>query len=166
MQIGAMFSTHIKRHINAPRARVYGALIDPRAIANWKFPDGMTCRVLEFNPGEGGSFRIALTYDDSNSAGKTTAHTDTYRGYFRELAPNQRIVEVDEFETDDPAFKGEMIITYTLTDANGGTDLWATHAGLPPGVSSTDNEAGWRMALTKLAAFVEEEHPHRKLSGA
>jgi len=29
------------------------------------------------------------------------------------------------------------------------------HDGLPPGVSTTDNETGWQMALTKLAALVE-----------
>ena len=53
------------------------------------------------------------------------------------------------------AFRGEMTITITLADANGGTNLLAVHDGLPPGVSSADNETGWRMALAKLAAFVE-----------
>jgi hypothetical protein len=42
-----------------------------------------------------------------------------------------------------------------LADADGGTDLLALHDGLPPGVSPADNETGWRMALTKLAALVE-----------
>ena len=69
--------------------------------------------------------------------------------------PNERVVEVDEFETEDPALRGEMTITITLVDAGGGTNLLAVHNGLPPGVSSADNETGWRMALAKLAAFVE-----------
>jgi hypothetical protein len=30
------------------------------------------------------------------------------------------------------------------------------HDGLPPGVPVADNETGWRMALEKLAALVEE----------
>jgi len=41
------------------------------------------------------------------------------------------------------------------TDAGGGTDVLAVHQDLPPGLSPDDNEAGWRMALDKLAAFVE-----------
>jgi uncharacterized protein YndB with AHSA1/START domain len=69
--------------------------------------------------------------------------------------PNERVVEVDEFETQDAALRGLMTITITLADADGGTNLLAVHDGLPPGVSSADNEAGWRMALEKLAAFVE-----------
>jgi hypothetical protein len=48
-----------------------------------------------------------------------------------------------------------MTITITLADADGGTDLVAVHDGLPRGVSSADNEIGWRMALEKLAALVE-----------
>jgi uncharacterized protein YndB with AHSA1/START domain len=71
------------------------------------------------------------------------------------LVPNEQIVEVDEFETTDPALRGEMTITITLADAADGTDLLAVHDGLPRGVSSADNETGWQMALAKLAALVE-----------
>jgi uncharacterized protein YndB with AHSA1/START domain len=150
-----MSSTCISQHINAPRASVYRALLDPRAVASWKVPTGMTCHVHAFDAREGGSFRISLTYDEATGTGKTTAHTDTYHGHFAKLVPDERVVEVDEFETDDPALRGEMTVTITLADAEGGTNLLAVHDGLPPGVSSADNETGWRMALAKLAAFVE-----------
>ena len=71
------------------------------------------------------------------------------------LVPNEQVVEVDEFETADPALQGEMTSSITLADANGGTDLLAVHENLPPGLSATDNETGWRMALAKLKALVE-----------
>jgi hypothetical protein len=48
-----------------------------------------------------------------------------------------------------------MTITISLTDADGGTDLLAVHDGLPSGLSTADNEAGWREALAKLAVLVE-----------
>ena len=48
-----------------------------------------------------------------------------------------------------------MTITTTLVDADGGTDVIAVHDGLPPGLSTVDNETGWRDALTRLAALVE-----------
>lgn len=76
----------------------------------------------------------------------------------RALSPaNEQIIEVDEIETKDPSLQGEMTITITLADGSGGTDLLAVHDGLLPRVSPADNEIGWRMALTKLAAFVEAE---------
>jgi uncharacterized protein YndB with AHSA1/START domain len=143
--------------VNAPRARVYRALLDARAVPTWKVPTGMTCRVHEFDAREGGSFRISLTYNEPTGAGKTTAHTDTYHGHFAKLVPNVQVVEVVEFETADPALRGEMRITITLADADGGTDVLAVHEGLPPGVSTTDNDAGWREALAKLAALVEAD---------
>jgi uncharacterized protein YndB with AHSA1/START domain len=163
-----MSSTRISRYINAPRAVVYRALFDARAVAKWKVPTGMTCQVHAFDAREGGSFRISLAYDAPTGTGKTTVHTDTYHGRFVKLVPNEQVVEVDEFETTDPALRGEMTITITLADADGGTDLVAVHDGLPPGVSPVDNETGWRMALAKLAALVEagsthEEKPNQEL---
>ncbi len=148
-------STRISRHINAPRAVVYRTLLDPGAVSKWKVPEGMTCHVHEFDPREGGLIRISLTYNEPTGIGKTSAHTDTYHGRFVKLVPNELVVESDEFETTDPALRGEMIITLILSDSDGGTDILAVHDGLPPSLSIADNETGWRMALAKLAALVE-----------
>jgi uncharacterized protein YndB with AHSA1/START domain len=125
-------STRISRHLHAPRADVYHALLDARAIATWMVPADMKSHVHEFDAREGGRFRISLTYDAPNAKGKTTAHTDTYYGQVVRLVPDEQVVEVMEFETEHPAMCGEMTVTYTLTDAGGGTDLLAVHENLPP----------------------------------
>jgi hypothetical protein len=62
-----------------------------------------------------------------------------------------------EFETDDDAMRGEITVTFTLRDADGGTDVLAVHENLPPGLSPGDNELGWRMSLEKLARLVEAD---------
>jgi len=111
--------------------------------------------VHQFDPREGGAIRISLTYDEPTRTGKTISHTDTDHGRFAKLVPNQQIVEVDEFETTDPALRGEMTITITLADADSGTELVAVHEGVPPGVLPADNQTGWDMALARLAALVE-----------
>ena len=106
---------------------------------------------------EGGAFRISLTYDAPTGTGKTSAHTDTYHGRFMKLVTNEQVIEAVEFETADPELRGEMTITISLADADsGGTDVLAVHDAIPPGVPIADNEAGWREALGKLAALVEE----------
>ena len=150
-----MSATRLTRHVNASRASVYRALLDARAVATWMVPDGMTCEVHAFDPREGGTFRISLTYDAATGTGKTTAHTDSYHGRFVTLVPDERVIETVEFETTDPAMQGEMTITLTLADADGGTELLAIHDGLPPGLSLADNETGWRESLAKLPALVE-----------
>ena len=100
----------------------------------------MTSQVHEFEAREGGRFRISLTYDDPNGAGKTTAYTDTYHGRFVQLVPDQQVVEVMAFETDDELMRGEMTVTFTLTDADRGTDILAVHEPVPPGIAPADNE--------------------------
>ncbi len=65
------------------------------------------------------------------------------------------MVEVVELETDDPALRGPMIMTTTLTDADDGTDMPMVHDGVPDAIPVADNEIGTRIALANLAALVE-----------
>jgi uncharacterized protein YndB with AHSA1/START domain len=148
-------TTRVTRHLAAPRARVYAALVDPASVSRWRFPEGMSCEIHEFDAREGGRLRVSLTYDDpANATGKTSARTDTYIGRFERLVPDELVVEVDEFETDDPAFSGAMTMAISLADATGGgTDLVAIHEGVPNGVRPEDNELGWRQALDRLAGL-------------
>lgn len=152
-----MSTTRLTRHIRAPRGRVYLALLDPESVQHWMVPDQMTSRVHQFEAREGGMFRISLTYDTPTTAGKTSESTDTFHGRFVRLVPDTKVVQVVEFETDDPALQGEMTITYTLTDSGSGTDLMGLHENLPPGVPPDDNEMGWSMSIDKLARLVEND---------
>jgi uncharacterized protein YndB with AHSA1/START domain len=153
--MAAVTTTRQRRTIRAPRERVYHALVDPASVALWRVPAGMTCEVHELDAREGGGVRVSLTYDAPDRTGKTAGRTDTYVGRFVRLVPNELVVEVDAFETDDPALAGEMTMTFRLADAEGGTELVAVHEGVPEGVTPADNEAGWREALARLAALVE-----------
>jgi uncharacterized protein YndB with AHSA1/START domain len=150
-----MSTTRINQQVNAPRAAVYRALLDADAVRQWMVPDGMSSHVHAFDGRQGGAFRISLTYDAPTGTGKTTAQTDTYHGHFVKLVPDEQVVEVVEFETDDPAMQGEMTITFTLVDADGGTDVRTIHDNVPSGVRPADNELGWRLSLAKLAKLLE-----------
>lgn len=77
--------------------------------------------------------------------------TVTSRGWWR----NEEVVEVLEFETEERSLRGEMTMTTTLADADGGTEVQVMHEGIPIGVSVEDNEIGTRMALDNLAAFID-----------
>lgn len=150
-----MYTTRVEQHVRAPRSEVYRALLDADAVGRWRVPDGMTSTVHEFAPHEGGSFRVSLTYDAPDQAGKSSAHTDTYHGRFVELIPDSRVVEELEFETPDPALAGTIKMTTTLSDAPGGTTVTMEHEGMPDAVPADENELGTRMALARLARLVE-----------
>jgi uncharacterized protein YndB with AHSA1/START domain len=148
-------TTRLTVHLNAPPAKVYRALTTAAGVEAWMVPDGMTSRVSEFEPREGGSFRISLTYEDKSAQGKSEEHTDTHRGTFVKLVPNELVVQTTEFETSDPSMKGEMKLTLALKSLDGGTELAATHENVPPGIRPEDNELGWRLSLEKLRKLVE-----------
>jgi uncharacterized protein YndB with AHSA1/START domain len=140
--------------VKASRERVYAALVDADQVAKWRFPAGMSIALEQFEAREGGQVRASLTYT-SSGVGKTEERTDTYKGRFVELVPNERVVEIDEFETNDPSLRGEMRMTISLTDVPDGTEVLGLHEEIPPGVKLADNERGWQSALSRLAALVE-----------
>lgn len=148
-------TTRIDRHIAASPAAVYRALLDGRAVASWKVPDGMTCEVHLFEPHVGGRFRVSLSYDDPAAVGKSSRHTDTYQGHFESLTQDRQVVEVLAFESEDAAMASPMRITWDLSAEAGGTRLVGTHQGVPSGVSLDDNRLGWTLAVDKLARLVE-----------
>lgn len=150
-----MYATRVSRHVQAAPHAVYRALTDADAIAAWRVPAGMTARVHTFDVREGGTFRVSLTYDDASATGKSGGHTDTYHGHFARLVPDQLVVEVFEFETDDDSVHGTMTMTTTLTAVGGGTDVQILHEGIPDEIPREDNELGTRMALDNLARLVE-----------
>ncbi|SCG66584.1 SRPBCC family protein [Micromonospora inositola] len=150
-----MYSTQVSQLVKAPRSAVYRALLDPAAVAKWRVPTGMSGHVHEFDAREGGSLRVSLTYEAADNTGKSTAHTDSYHGHFVKIVPDQQVVEVVEFETDDPALRGAMTMTTTLTDVDGGTEVVVVHDGIPDAIPAEDNETGTRIALANLARLVE-----------
>jgi uncharacterized protein YndB with AHSA1/START domain len=150
-----MHSTRISQHVRAPRAAVYRALTDAAAIALWRVPAGMTSTVHEFNANEGGTFRVSLTYDEPTGTGKSAANTDTYHGHFAELVPDEKVVEVMQFESAEESLRTPMTMTTTLTDTGDGTTVTVQHDDIPDDIAPADNETGTREALARLAALVE-----------
>jgi uncharacterized protein YndB with AHSA1/START domain len=150
-------TTRVSRIIKAPRHKIYQAFLDPQAVAAWLAPDTMRGQVHTFDPREGGQFRISLAYQHPADAqrGKTSENVDTFHGRFVELVPNEKIVEAIEFETQDPAFGGEMTMTVKLRDVDGGTEVSLLYENVPRGIRPEDNKAGSRQSLNKLAAYVE-----------
>lgn len=150
-----MSSTRITRHVDAPRANVYRALLDARAVARWMVPSGMTSHADTFDLREGDSFRLTLTYGEPTGTRKTAANTDTFYGRLVTLVTNEHaIIQVVEFQTTDPTPRGKTT-AITLSDAHGDTDVLAVHGPLPLGVRPADNQNGWSHSLAKLAALLE-----------
>ncbi|MDK3158902.1 SRPBCC family protein [Kamptonema cortianum] len=152
-------TTSVSRVIRAPREAVYQAFLDANAVASWLAPETMKGIVHTFEPREGGEIHMSLTYSNPeeapNGSGKSSADTDTFRGKITALIPDEKIVWVTEFVSDDPQFAGEMTLIWHFADVKGGTEVTVVCQNIPPGIRPEDNEDGSRSTLKKLAAFLE-----------
>jgi uncharacterized protein YndB with AHSA1/START domain len=145
------------RVIRASPHDIYQAYMDPQALVSWLPPEGMQGRIDTFDPREGGIYRMALTYEQRGHSvpGKTSEHSDVVGGRFLELVADERIVQLAEFESEDPAFAGAMKMTWTLTAVPGGTEVVILCENVPEGIRQEDHAAGLKSTLENLAAFVE-----------
>jgi uncharacterized protein YndB with AHSA1/START domain len=150
-------STRTSRLVHASRETVYRAFTDPAALVAWQVPGEMTATVHAFDLRPGGGYRMSLFYPatDDTGRGKTADREDRYTARFLELDPPTRIVEAITFDTQDPAFTGPMLMTVTLEDRDGATDVTIAFDQIPPGIRPEDNDAGTRSSLEKLARHVE-----------
>lgn len=145
-----------KRLVAASAETVYRAFVDPKAMAEWLPPKGMTGRFDAFEPRAGGRYRLTLTISDPTKArGKSSANEDVVEGTFVELVPNERVVQRAVFESDDPSFAGAMTITWSFVPSGEGTEVRVVAEDVPPGISKEDHDEGLRSTLENLAAYVE-----------
>ena len=144
------------RFIPAPAARIYAALVDANARAVWLPPDGMTGRFERFEPRVGGTYRMILTYKDASAApGKSSADSDIVEARFVDLAPNRRVAEAVDFQSDDPAFAGTMVMNWLLLPVPEGTKVTIRAENVPSGISAKDHAEGLASSLENLAKFLE-----------
>ena len=143
---------------SASREQVYAALLDPSALETWLPPDGMTGRMLEFDPRPGGTYRMELTYLDG-SEGKSSEHGDITDVTFIELLPPERVVQHVVFESDDPSFPGTMTMTWSLGETRGGTSVEIRAENVPLGISPEDHAQGLSASLRNLANYLAGRLP-------
>jgi uncharacterized protein YndB with AHSA1/START domain len=151
-------SSRISRVINASREAIFRAFTDPSALEIWLVPGDMTGKVHEFDLRAGGGYQMSLYYPSSepDNRGKTSDREDRFTARFVELTPPSKIVEAITFDTEDPAFSGEMTMTVTFEERDSGTEVTILFENIPLGIRPEDNDAGTRSSLAKLARYVED----------
>jgi uncharacterized protein YndB with AHSA1/START domain len=147
-----MSSNTIKLHrvLRAPADKVYGAFLDPDAMAKWLPPNGFTCKVHYSEAKVGGTYKMSFT-------NFTTGKSHSFGGTYVELEPHERIRYTDKF--DDPNLPGEMRTTITLKKVSCGTEVTIVQEDLPAAIPAEACYLGWQESLILLAKLVEAEIP-------
>ena len=145
------------RVVAAPPARVWAALVDPRALVAWLPPGNMTGRFERFDARPGGSYRMVLTYSDASTApGKASQDSDIVEARFVQVVPGERLVQAVDFASDDPAYAGTMLMTWEITAVEEGTRVDIVAENVPDGITAEDHAEGLASSLTQLAAYLEQ----------
>lgn len=144
------------RVIMASPQTIYQAFLTPEAFVSWLPPKGMSGQIDMFDPRVGGAYRMTLTYEmDDSPPGKTSENTDVAQGKFLELVPGKRIVQAIKFNSEDPAYSGEMIQKWFLEDVSEGTKVTIVCENVPEGIRKEDHDTGLKSTLENLAIFTE-----------
>ncbi|WP_077326383.1 SRPBCC domain-containing protein [Virgibacillus siamensis] len=144
------------RVILATPQTIYQAFLNPEALVSWLPPKGMSGHIDMFDPREGGTYRVILTYEiDHLTPGKTSENTDVAQGNFLELIPDKRIVQSVTFDSEDPAFSGEMTQKWLFETYSEGTKVTIVCENVPEGIKKEDHDTGLRSTLENLAIFTE-----------
>lgn len=150
-------TTQNSRIIKASPKRVFQALTDPKAIEVWQVPGNMTGKVHNYKFEVGGGYEMSLYYpqEEKKMKGKTNDKEDRFTTAFVEIIPNEKIVEIVSFDTQDPDFQEKMTTEVILEPIDDNTMVTFLFRNIPRGIKPEDNEAGTISSLKKLAEYVE-----------
>lgn len=140
----------LHRVFTASPEKLFRAFTDADAIASWLPPNGFVCKVHQFDPKVGGTYKMSFT-------NFTTGNSHSFGGEYLEIIPNQRLKYSDVF--DDPNLPGEMVTTIDLKPVTCGTELTATQEGIPDMIPAEMCYLGWQESLEKLRHLVEPNIP-------
>lgn len=144
------------RVIMAEPQILYQAFLNPKSLVTWLPPKGMSGHIDNFDPREGGIYKMTLTYEeDQSTSGKTSENTDVYKGKFLELVPGKRIVQLVIFDSESLEFKGEMIQKWLFDPISEGTKLTIICENVPSGIGKEEHEIGLKSTLENLASLIE-----------
>jgi uncharacterized protein YndB with AHSA1/START domain len=102
----------ITREFDAPKGLVWRAWTEPELIGRWWGGNRGETTVVEIDLRVGGAWRCVMVTDEGLEA--------AFRGEYREIVPNERIVATEVYEGMPEA---EALNTVTFAEADGRTTL-------------------------------------------
>lgn len=109
----------LTRIFDAPRELVFRTMMDAALVPQWWGPRKYTTIVDTMDVRVGGRWRFGNVAADGGE--------HWFRGEYREIVPNERVVQTFEYEP----FPGASVETMTLEDLGDGRTLVRVHAVYP-----------------------------------
>jgi uncharacterized protein YndB with AHSA1/START domain len=146
----------ITRVIRASRARVFAAWTKPELVQRWFAPGNMTVPSAKVDARVGGAYEIEMRGSTAACEGSATDGDMSKRAVAR--GTYQRVVENELLEftwCGDWDLTETSMVTVTLRDVEGGTELTLRHEQFATERSRNSHEHGWTGSLAKLEKAME-----------
>ncbi len=140
----------LQRVYDAPRERVFQALTDPRAVGRWMGPRGSRCEVKEMDVRVGGRYTFTIHPPEGDAGCNGTGEASTAAGEFTQIDPHHTLAFTWSWVAGGMDV-GETLVTFSLKDLDGRTELVLTHERLPGEEARIAHGQGWGESLERLA---------------
>jgi glutathione S-transferase len=141
MNQATTFELTLTRLIRAPRQRVFDAFVKPELMAQWMCPRGMKLTVSELDPRPGGRYSVTMRAKDGDQF--------TAAGSFKEVSRPEKLVYTWQWQGEAMP-NVETLITVTLAERDGATELRMTHSGFPDAGMRDSHTGGWNSCMNRL----------------
>ncbi len=147
----------IERTYDAPRDLVFKAWIDPKMVAQWWGPRGVTNPTCEWEARPGGNIHIVMLAGEE--LGPMKGQEWPMTGEFQEIEEPKKIVFTSKAIMDDKPIL-ENLVTVTFEEQDGKTKMTAhivvTKATPEAEMPLKGMEMGWNQTLDKLGEFLKK----------
>jgi uncharacterized protein YndB with AHSA1/START domain len=135
----------LKRRLNAPPSKVYGAWTDCAKISHWFGPEDAEILRAETDVRVGGRFRIVFRGPDGEE--------HDVGGIYREVVPDQKLVFTWAWRSTP---ERESLVTVALKRDGDGTLLTLLHEQFFDEAARDRHGRGWNGTLDKLESYVRK----------
>ena len=135
-------AVQVSRRYDAPRERVFDALVNPKSLVKWFAPNDEMTVEATFDPVPGGRYRVEMIHALGNRY--------VVAGVYEVVDSPSRIVFTWEWQDEAMKGLGETRVSISLSEIDGGTELALVHDGFPNEESAQGHNEGWSGCLWRL----------------
>lgn len=147
----------ITRIFDAPRELVFKAWVDPKMMAKWWGPKGVTNPICDIDAKVGGKIHIVMLA--GKELGTFAGQRWPMKGTFKKVKPPELLVFVNQAVDEDDNLLIDALTTVTFEEENGKTKMTMKTSAKGVSVQAPQMlegmEAGWNQSFDKLADSIK-----------
>ncbi len=136
----------LNRVLQAPRALVFRAFIEPERMKLWWAPRGFRMLSCALDLREGGAWRMRIQSDE-------TGAIQTEVGTYREISEPDRLVFTHSWVRSNGTLTPTTLVTVTFTEHDGCTEVAFTQSDFHSPEFCRSHEEGWSQSLEQLTDY-------------